>query len=95
MAFFVFGTSADARPFVDPAMGSEAQADTLTLEEAVALALRDNRDLRSLRMYRALDRFDLFLAHRSYWPTGGVAVSALRRKADNGASSEDSSVSPS
>lgn len=95
VAFFVFGTSADARPFVDPAMGSEAQADTLTLEEAVALALRDNRDLRSLRMYRALDRFDLFLAHRSYWPTGGVAVSALRRKADNGASSEDSSVSPS
>ena len=68
---------------------------TLTLEEAVALALRDNRDLRGLRMRRVLDRFDLFLAHRAYWPSGGVAVSALRRKTDGFAASEDWVVSPS
>lgn len=71
VAFAVFGTHADALAIADSAVEVGVQANTLTLEEAVALALRDNRDLRSLRMYRVLDRFDLFLAHRSYWPTGG------------------------
>lgn len=64
------------------------------LEEAVTLALRDNRDLRSLRMWRVLDRFDLFLAHRAYWPSGGVAVSAIRRKSDTAEKSEEWAVSP-
>lgn len=74
-----------------------AAADTLdlTLEEAVALGLRDNRDLRSLRMWRAIDRFDLFLAHRAYWPQAGVAVSAIRRKSDGGPDHGDWSLSPS
>ena len=67
----------------------------LTLEEAVALGLRDNRDLRSLRMSRAIDRFDLFLAHRAYWPSAGVSVSAIRRKTDGLPATEDLTVSPS
>jgi len=67
----------------------------LTLEEAVALGLRDNRDLRSLRMARAIDRFDLFLAHRAYWPSAGVSVSAIRRKSDGLPATEDLTVSPS
>lgn len=95
VAFCLAGMPTQARPFVDVPSVAASETISLTLEEAVALALRDNRDMRSLRMYRVLDRFDLFLAHRAYWPTGGVAVSALRRKADNGATSEDWSVSPS
>ena len=91
----VLTSHVEAQGVETPASIEEAQTLSLSLEEAVALALRDNRELRSLRMLRVLDRFDLFLANRAYWPSGGVAVSALRRKADNGATSEDWSVSPS
>lgn len=81
--------------FASPVMGGTTQHNLdIGLEEAVTLALRDNRDLRSLRMWRVLDRFDLFLAHRAYWPSGGVAVSAIRRKSANSVQSEEWAVSP-
>lgn len=81
---------------VPPDVSARAGATLdLTLEEAVALGLRDNRDLRSLRMMRVIDRFDLFLAHRSYWPSGGVAVSAVQRKTDGRPVTGELSISPS
>lgn len=74
---------------------SVAQGElALTLEEAVALALRDNRSLRSVRLRRAVDRFDLFLARRAYYPTGGVSLSAIRRKSSDGPMEEGWTVAP-
>lgn len=79
------------RPSVET---DEAAVLDLTLEEAVALGLRDNRELKSLRLWRAVDRFDLFLAQRAYWPTAGVSVSAVRRKTDGMPATSDLSLSP-
>lgn len=81
--------------FASPVTANPTTQDLeIGLEEAVTLALRDNRDLRSLRMWRVLDRFDLFLAQRAYWPSGGVAISAIRRKSGKAAETEEWAVSP-
>ena len=66
----------------------------LTLEEAVALGLRDNRQLRSVRLWRVVERFDLVLARRAYLPTGQVSVSAIRRKNSYGDEQREWSVAP-
>lgn len=87
------GVAAQDGPVVS-AVSTAAQTTTLTLEEAVALALRDNRELRSVRLWRVLDRFDLFLARRSYYPSGGVSVAGIRRKVDGQVESENWTVSP-
>lgn len=92
-AFAICGV-AEARAQTSNAVAINEAVD-LTLDEAVALGLRDNRDLRSIRLWRVVDRFDLFLAHRAYWPTGGVAVSAIRRKTDGHQPQSELSVTPS
>ena len=83
---------------VAQAQPSAPQAATpsisLSLEEAVALGLRDNRQLRSVRLWRVVERFDLVLARRAYLPTSNVAVSAIRRKSSYGEEQSDWSVSP-
>lgn len=65
----------------------------LTLEEAVALALRDNRDIRSAYLQRVVQRFDLRVAERAFIPQGGIGVSVVRRRIA-GEVSSDSTISP-
>lgn len=65
----------------------------LTLEEAVALALRNNRDIRSAYLQRVVQRFDLKVAERAFVPQGGVAVSVVRRRIA-GEVSSDSTITP-
>ncbi len=76
------------------ATATEAEALTLSLEEALALALRDNRNIRAMRLRRVVERFDVFLVQRSYWPQGGVSLQAARRKSSSGEESTDWSASP-
>ena len=66
----------------------------LTLEEAVALALRNNRDIRSAYLQRVVQRFDLRVAERAFVPQGGVAVSVVRRRIAGDVSS-DATITPS
>jgi len=67
---------------------------TLDLEEAVALALRDNRNVRAMRLRRVVERFDIFLVQRSYWPQGGVSLQGLRRRDADGQVRDEWSASP-
>lgn len=66
----------------------------LTLEEAVALALRDNRDIRSAYLQRVVQRFDLRVAERAFVPQGGIGVAVVRRRIAGEAGS-DATISPS
>lgn len=52
----------------------------LTLDEAVALALRDNRGIRSAYLQRTVQRFDLRVAERAFVPQGGVRVDVAQRR---------------
>lgn len=65
----------------------------LSLEEAVALALRNNRDIRSAYLQRVVQRFDLRIAERAFVPQGGIGVSIVRRRVAGEAGS-DSTISP-
>lgn len=52
----------------------------LELEEAVALTLRDNRSIRSARLQRAAERFDLFVVERTFTPEGRMFAEIARRE---------------
>lgn len=96
LAVLALPVSLPSAGMTQPAEIVQTQRDelTLTLEEAVALALRDNRELRSVRLWRVVDRFDLFLAHRAYLPSGGVSLSAVRRKSGTGETVSEWTASP-
>lgn len=65
----------------------------LTLDEAVALALRNNRTIRSAYLQRVVDRFDLRVAERAFVPQGGIAVEVIQRRHD-GQTRSETYVSP-
>lgn len=73
-----------------PQPGGEAVA--LTLDEAVALALRENRTIRSAYLQRVAQRFDLRAAERAFTPQGGVDARIERR--ESGVADGEASVSP-
>ncbi|WP_409020574.1 TolC family protein [Brevundimonas vesicularis] len=52
----------------------------LTLDEAVALALRYNRDIRSAYLQRVVQRFDLRVAERVFVPQGEIGVEVVQRR---------------
>lgn len=60
----------------------------LTLDEAVALALRNNRAIRSAYLQRVVERFDLRVAERAFTPQGGIAVEVVQRRQDGQTRSE-------
>ena len=61
---------------------------TLTLDEAVALALRYNRGIRSAYLQRVVQRFDLRVAERAFVPQGGVSIEVVQRRQDGDARGE-------
>ncbi|MGH7021200.1 MAG: TolC family protein [Brevundimonas sp.] len=55
----------------------------LTLDEAVALALRYNRGIRSAYLQRVVQRFDLRVAERAFVPRGEIGVEVVQRRRDD------------
>lgn len=55
----------------------------LTLDEAVALALRYNRGIRSAYLQRVVERFDLRVAERAFVPRGEIGVEVVQRRRDD------------
>lgn len=77
------GASAAAPPLAAPSMAGSPPAPTptavgpplgLNLTEAVALALRDNRTVRSAYLQRVAERFDLLVAERRFTPTANLVA---------------------
>ena len=66
----------------------------LTLDEAVALALRYNRDIRSAYLQRVVQRFDLRVAERAFVPQGAIGLEVVQRRNDGKAQGE-AIISPS
>lgn len=66
----------------------------LTLDEAVALALRYNRGIRSAYLQRVVQRFDLRVAERAFVPQGGIGIEVAQRRQD-GETDADIVISPS
>jgi outer membrane protein TolC len=66
----------------------------LTLDEAVALALRHNRGVRSAYLQRVVQRFDLRVAERAFVPQGGIGVEVVQRRRD-GDTRGETVISPS
>lgn len=66
----------------------------LTLDEAVALALRYNRGIRSAYLQRVVQRFDLRVAERAFVPQGGIGIEVVQRRQD-GETDGDIVISPS
>ncbi|MEO1037959.1 MAG: TolC family protein [Pseudomonadota bacterium] len=64
----------------------------LTLEEAVALALRENRTIRSAYLQRVTQRFDLVAVERAFIPRGGINARIERR--ESGIADGEASISP-
>lgn len=54
----------------------------LTLDEAVALALRYNRGIRSAYLQRVVQRFDLRVAERAFVPRGEIGLEVGQRRRD-------------
>lgn len=52
----------------------------LTLDEAVALGLRNNRGIRSAYLQRVVQRFDLRVAERAFVPQGAIRVEVGQRR---------------
>lgn len=67
----------------------------LTLEEAVALGLRQNRTIRSAQLQRVVERFDLFVAQRAFTPVGELSAQAARRRTASGQTQSEWSLTPS
>nr|WP_245842958.1 TolC family protein [Sphingomonas laterariae] len=65
----------------------------LSLTDAVALALRENRDIRSAYLSRIVQKFDLVVARSDFWPKVGISANVSARRAD-GTTYADSSVTP-
>lgn len=68
---------------------------TLSLDEAVALGLRQNRTIRSVYLQRVVERFDLFLAQRAFVPVGDISAEIVRRRTANGETLSEWAVTPS
>jgi len=66
----------------------------LTLDEAVALALRYNRDIRSAYLQRVVQRFDLRVAERAFVPQGAIGLEVVQRR-DDGKAQGEAIISPS
>lgn len=66
----------------------------LTLDEAVALALRYNRGIRSAYLQRVVQRFDLRVAERAFVPQGAIGLEVVHRRNDGEAEGE-AVISPS
>ncbi|ARS29264.1 TolC family protein [Sphingomonas sp. KC8] len=66
----------------------------LSLVEAVALGLRENRDIRSAYLTRISQKFDLFVARGSFRPRIAIAGSFFGQSAD-GRIAADATVTPS
>lgn len=54
----------------------------LKLDEAVALALRYNRHVRSAYLQRTVQRFDLRIAERAFVPRGEIGTEIAQRRTD-------------
>lgn len=68
-------------------------AISLNLVEALALGLRDNRDIRSAYLARITEKFDLVVARSAFWPKIGVIANANVQRF-NGDVFTDASVTP-
>ncbi|MND97985.1 hypothetical protein D3C80_903190 [compost metagenome] len=66
----------------------------LKLDEAVALALRNNRVIRSAYLQRVVQRFDLRVAERAFVPQGGIGLAVAQRRHD-GETEGETVISPS
>lgn len=66
----------------------------LSLEEAIALALRGNRTIQSAYLERVVDRFDLIVAERAFTPQAGISGQIVRRRI-GGVTSEEAVIAPS
>lgn len=67
---------------------------SLSLEEAIALALRGNRTIQSAYLERVVDRFSLTVAERAFLPKGGISGQIIQRRV-GGVTSEEATVGPS
>lgn len=79
-----------------PGQGQEAVPGgrlELKLDDAIALALKNNRGLIDARLSRTIQKFALELTEERYWPTASVSSSAAARK--GGDPTADASVSTS
>lgn len=66
----------------------------LTLDEAVALGLRNNRGIRSAYLQRVVQRFDLRVAERAFIPQGGIGLEIAQRRV-GGVTQGETVISPS
>lgn len=59
------------------------QPVALNLVEALAIGLRDNRDIRSEYLSRITEKFDLVVARSAFWPKIGVVANMSARRFDS------------
>jgi len=64
----------------------------LSLTEAVAIGLRDNREIKSAYLERIVQKFDLVVAERRFVPVARISAQISDRRG-NGAGSDDTSAS--
>ncbi|WMU75480.1 TolC family protein (plasmid) [Enterobacter bugandensis] len=72
-----------------------AQAVVITLDEAVALGLRNNLSIRSAYLNRVAERFDLRVAEDQFAPQLTISGSWQATRDSNGANSQQSYLAPS
>lgn len=77
----------------DTASGSRVTPLRLSLEDAVALGLRDNRAIRSARLARIAQKFDLVVANRRFVPRVDILAGGDIRRND-GTRATSANVSP-
>lgn len=88
----VAASPVDRQP-LDTTSGWRAAPLRLSLEDAVALGLRDNRAIRSARLARIAQKFDLVVANRHFVPRVDILTGGETRR-DDGATATSTSVSP-
>lgn len=66
---------------------------SLNLVEALAIGLRDNRDIRSAYLARITEKFDLVVARSAFWPKIGIVANANAQRFE-GHVFADASVTP-
>lgn len=65
----------------------------ITLTDALAIGLRDNREIRSAYLARIAEKFDLVVARSSFWPKINLTAD-MRMQRLGGATFRDSGVTP-
>ncbi|MBK5012464.1 TolC family protein [Pseudomonas sp. S60] len=73
---------------------AQARAVALHLDDAVALALRNNRAIRSAHLQRVAEKFDLRVAHYQYAPQLSLKA-RYRRSRDQQVQRKDTELAPS